>query len=361
MQTPLDDLIRAVELDAMPRSQCPEEWTNVWQALPWQPVAYAASMLDYQQMYMRSAGWTVADLAMVLYCDRRPCGLWPLTVSGPPGALRVTSSGGAILPPLLLPNLARRTVKRMLTRTLALIHRIGNTEGVSTAVLEQSPQLSNESIGTTEWHRLLMEQGSTPTVRHDLYLDLRPEINEIRAGVRKSYRPLISSGSGLWRVFVMDGAAQSTQDWNDFQSLHAAVSGRVTRNAESWGRQLRMIKENEAILVGLRDPLTERLVGGGFFQFTRDESLYSVGAYDRSLFDKPLGHVVQWRGIQELKARGVRWHRVGERMFPQDNPSPTEKQSSIVAFKEGFASHLLARFEFMLPALGLSPAIESEE
>jgi len=66
------------------------------------------------------------------------------------------------------------------------------------------------------------------------------------------------------------------------------------------------IGNQNAFSVYLRD--TEgAMIGGGFFNFTRDEGVYSVGAYDRSLFDKPLGHVVQFRAIEELKSRGIRW------------------------------------------------------
>ena len=78
---------------------------------------------------------------------------------------------------------------------------------------------------------------------------------------------------------------------------------------------------------------------------TRDESLYGVGAYDRSLFDKPLGHVVQFRAIQELQNRRIRWHKLGARSYPSEQPPPTSKELTIGDFKQGFATHLLLRYE----------------
>lgn len=82
------------------------------------------------------------------------------------------------------------------------------------------------------------------------------------------------------------------------------------------------------------------MVGGGLFSFTSDEGLYVVGAYDRSLFDKPLGHVVQYRAIEELKKRDVKWYKIGTRPYSSNAPTPTDKEISIAKFKQGFASHV---------------------
>jgi hypothetical protein len=112
-----------------------------------------------------------------------------------------------------------------------------------------------------------------------------------------------------------------------------------------------MLGSGDAFLVGLRDPAAQRLVGAGFFQCTRDEGLYAVGAYDRALFDKPLGHAVQQRAIETMKARGLQWSRIGERQ-----PAPTAKEVAIAAFKQGFASHQFCRHGFALPLVDPGPA-----
>ena len=80
------------------------------------------------------------------------------------------------------------------------------------------------------------------------------------------------------------------------------------------------------------------MVGGGLFSFTSDEGLYVVGAYDRSLLDKPLGHVVQYRAIEELKKRDVKWCKIGTRPYSSNAPTPTDKEISIANFKQGFAT-----------------------
>ena len=86
------------------------------------------------------------------------------------------------------------------------------------------------------------------------------------------------------------------------------------------------------------------MVGGGFFRISCDEGVYSVGAYNRDFFDQPLGHVVQYCAIEEMKNRGIRWYKIGLRHYPTEVPSPTDKEIQIGEFKQGFASHLFPRF-----------------
>ena len=84
--------------------------------------------------------------------------------------------------------------------------------------------------------------------------------------------------------------------------MHLEEAGRQTRSDESWDIQRNQILNDEAFLVTVRDE--KDLVGGGFFTHTRDIGMYSVGAYKRNLFDKPIGHAVQMTAIEKLKEIG---------------------------------------------------------
>ena len=76
----------------------------------------------------------------------------------------------------------------------------------------------------------------------------------------------------------------------------------------------------------------------------RDECAYGVGTYDRSLFEKPLGHVVQYCAIELMKARELRWYKIGQRPYPSEQPRATDKEFSIAEFKQGFATHLFPQY-----------------
>ena len=73
-----------------------------------------------------------------------------------------------------------------------------------------------------------------------------------------------------------------------------------------------------------------------------------MGAEDRTLFDKPVSHVVQWTAIKHLKELGCRWHYVGQRFYPGDVVQPTEKELNIAYFKEGFATDVFLRLSLKI-------------
>jgi FemAB family protein len=206
----------------------------------------------------------------------------------------------------------------------------------------------NELLACSEWHQQLMSAGAMIQIRHDLFADLRPDLATIRSTFRKSYRPLINLALKTWQANIMDANAADAGAWAEFKQLHKDVAGRSTRSDDTWARQWQILCANEAFLVTLRDTVSQRLVGAGLFQYTRDEGLYAVGAYDRTLFHKPLGHAVQQRAIETLKDLGVRWYLVGERHYRQSPYNPSPKEVSIGEFKQGFSSHLFCRHQFML-------------
>ena len=333
---------------AVLRFERPGAWQDVWSNLESQPVNYAASMIDYQHAYMRGSGQSIADISMVLLNDGKPCAIWPLTLTTGDSS-KLSSQGAPILPPVFITNLSPRTIKKITASTLRFVVNVQKV--LSQEVIESQEYIAPHVLcaGLSEWHQQWLSIGAAVNVKHDLYVDLALSMDEIRAGFRKSYRPLISAGLKAWTAGVMDNDSVEAATWAEFKLLHRQVAGRSTRSDETWDLQFEMVSRGEAMLITLRDTASQnRMIGAGFFQFTRDEGLYAIAAYDRELFDKPLGHVVQQRAVETMKRRGLRWYRIGERFFPADNPKPTEKELSISLFKQGFASYLSPRFVFSL-------------
>ena len=130
------------------------------------------------------------------------------------------------------------------------------------------------------------------------------------------------------------------------------MAGVSTRNQNSWDSHYNDLQNKQAILTTITDKQTEALVGAALFHLNHDEANYSVAAYDRSLFDKPLAHVVQARTIEFLKELGVGWYRLGRRFLPNEKPQPTEKEVSIGYFIDGFASHWVPTFKITLEKKG---------
>jgi len=165
---------------------------------------------------------------------------------------------------------------------------------------------------------------TTLNISHFNYVDLSMSIEKIWANYRKSYKALINAGKKIWAVSMMEH--ENHEIWDQFRQLHIQVAGRETRSLATWDLQHRSIADKNGFLIYLQDD-TGRMVGGGFFQHTRDEALYAVGAYDRELFDRPLGHVVQHTAILEMQRRNLKWYKLGQRFYAASLPCATDKKS----------------------------------
>lgn len=329
--------LRTCELDA---------WSETLGRCAYVPVMYTNSSIEFQWAYQRGHGGNWEDLSLLIYWDNKPMAIWPLSMAHKVGRAIFNSHGLAMLPPIFSADCPTPSRKRITKSCLDLADAIASTVGLE---WWESAELFSDTNALSDWHVEAMARRATCNMLHELFLDLRPGMAEIKRNFRKSYKSLISSGLGLWSVDVLDTVDESV--WSEFRQLHLNASGRKTRSDETWALHLQDIGAQQAFLVYLRDS-GGVMVGAGFFNYTRDEGLYAVAAYDRALFDKPLGHVVQYRAIEELKKRGVRWYKIGLRPYPAEMPSPTAKEISIGEFKQGFASHMFPRFGLRHPVGG---------
>jgi len=331
----LEALLTSVGLTAHFRVDDVGSWNCISERLAYFPVLYSGVIVDYLLEYWNGNGSCIEDISLVLYHDRRPCCIWPLSLAITNGAVVVGSGGDSVLPPLFVRDLPAKSVKSLTLACLDLLEKICGHYGVD---VWKSVESYSGLSGISEWHDRAMQRGARVALQHEMFIDLSLDMSIIKSGLRKSYKSLITSGNKLWQVDVLAGDGRGV--WNEFRELHLAIAGRATRSDSSWDLQYEAICHEAAFLVYLRDR-DGRMVGGGFFETTHDEALYAVGAYDRNLFDKPLGHVVQYRAIEEMKARKIRWYKIGLRPYPADIPSPTAKELSIAEFKQGFATHIL--------------------
>ena len=330
-------------LDVVLRHDAPDEWQRLLDHTAYVPVGYTPAMLDYQSAYFLGSDAASIEASIMIMNDRKPCAVWPLLLRSGVASSALSSSGTPLLPPLFRQDTPSKTVKSIVTRCHALAEDHCRQLG-SASYAGQEPFDSGEGLG--EWYLQAMRSGAAASVGHEMFIDLSLPLQEIRAAIRKSYKPLISMGERLWTASICSSAAPDL--WDEFRQLHLEVAGRSTRSLESWEKQHRAIAAGDAFFVHLREP-AGRMVGGALFHLSRDEGLYAVGAYDRTLFDKPLGHLVQYHAINEMKRRGLKWYRIGQCAFPGDHPPPTAKEVAISHFKQGFATHTFAVHRFERP------------
>ncbi len=326
-------------------------WSTVWNIIPYQPNDYAIESIDYHNAYLKNKGMCIHDISVTILNGDSPIGIWPLTLIKKENKYEIFSCYDPVWRPLFLSNIGGRRRKRMYFSALKFLRQFSVQKSFSKNIfMKLHVDLSKQDmLSVDEWQRMLLSEGGIPQCRYMLYLDLRKELSAIRSGYRKSYKSLINKGRRLWQTFIMDTNNSDLAVWHEFKNLHLQVTGRQTRSDETWALQYERLVAGKAFLVGLRDPKTKYLVGAGYFCITRDEGVYAVAAYNRSLFDKPLGHVVQDVAVMHMKNIGLKWYKLGERFYSQLIPPPTEKEISISLFKEGFASHMFAEYIFSLP------------
>lgn len=314
------------------------QWNMILEQMSYIPVSHTNASIDYQLAYQQGHGGKWWDISLIVCWDSKPSALWPLSFSVKDGKGNLSSHGLPVMLPQFVASCSATSRKRITKNCLDLAEAIAKTAALDTWFSAESV---SESMGMSDWHAEAMARGAECFVSHELFLDLRPDMADIKRNFRKSYKALITSGMRIWSVGVLDSYDELI--WDEFCRLHLRVSGRKTRSDETWDLQLEDIKNKNAILVYLRNDRGE-MVGGGLFSFTRDEGVYGVGVYDRSLFDKPLGHVVQFRAIEEIRSRGVCWYKIGARPYRSETPTPTDKEVAIGEFKQGFASHLFPQY-----------------
>jgi FemAB family protein len=319
------------------RQDTKTKWDELLLECPYIPVAYATNNIDFLLEHQLGNGVEIYDLSCIIKWDNKPVAIWPLFLSFRDGLLNLFFLDNNVLPPLILQSCAPSSEKLIIKGCQNFADQIVRLCGNGSWTSMESFM---GNIGLSSWHVLSMAKGAKPALNHEVFLDLSLSMVEIKSQFRKSFKSLITSGQRLWNVGVLD--YDDKEIWNEFTSLHLQVAGRKTRSDETWEIQYSDILNNGSLLVYLRNQEGE-MVGAGLFNFTRDEGLYAVGAYDREQFDKPLGHVVQYRAIEELKKRNVRWYKLGARPYPTHFPTPSDKEISIGEFKHGFASHLFPR------------------
>ena len=316
-------------------------WENVYSQLEYQSTEYKSSRIDLLNEFNIHDNDQYHDLSLIIFSDTNPIALWPLTISVKDTFGQLSSQGSPILAPIFKSNCPTKTIKKTLNKCYRFCMEINNDLSNSTLV-SKSTFFNKHQIDN--WHLLCLSNGSKSNIEYNLYVDLTKDIEQIRSHYRSSYKSLINKAEKLWDVQI-NGSSTKQAVWKEFRDLHLLVSGRITRSDKSWDLQYEELLKDEAFLVTLRD-VGGVMVGGAFFTFSLDEGRYDVGAYNRELFDKPLGHIAQHTAIKELKNKGIKFYKIGRRHFESDDPKPNAKEISISYFKEGFATHIFPDYVF---------------
>lgn len=323
------------ELNVISKSQDENLWADVSYKIEHFPVSYSKCNIDFQIEYFRSHGYQIFDFSLILYNDGIVCGLFPLCLKFHNGQYSLDSFSKMLNEPLFINGVALKTKEKISTKIYELLQELKEIYRIKNLELRSS--FNHRQI--TKLQRSFLNNGAIVGCDFEMCVDLSMTLEDIKARFRKSYKSLISQSLKLWNVEIFDYNNINEVEWLNFKELHHQVSGRKTRSDESWMMQLNDIRSKNSFYIALKNELNE-LVGGGYFLITKDEAYYGVAAYRRELFDKPLGHLVQYKAIQYCKQLNLKWYKIGDRPFRHIVPEISDKEISIADFKEGFSTDL---------------------
>jgi hypothetical protein len=155
-----------------------------------------------------------------------------------------------------------------------------------------------------------------------------------RAALRKSSRSLINWGRRNLSIAQVNKERPDRVLFDRYREFHAEVAGRVTRPEASWNVMYEWIIRGGGELT--LASLEHKMVAGSMFIDGTETSIYASGVYDRTQFDRPLGHYPMWLGIEHAQMRGMKRLELGA--VPHQG-TVSEKEYQIGYFKRGFATH----------------------
>lgn len=321
------------------------EWHNFTNLVDYLPVSYKSPTLKYKVEYFAKKYSCSSDITVAVLSGDAIVAIWPLHISENSTGLHLTSCGDEVLAPLLASDLSPDQTKKITRACIEHADKICCENSID--LWNCHEQFFSRNDGVSTWHDELMRAGAKSSVSYVLYADLSLSERDYRKRLRKSYRSLINSAPKHFDAKVLDinkcGAAVL---WEEFKTLHTKVAGRQTRSSSSWNLLYEMLHKKQADLIYIKD-INNNLIGCSFFNHTANEVSYSVAAYERSLFDKPIGHAIQFKLIKLMRAKGRSWYRLGTMQYPSADGAVSAKEQGISKFKSGFATNVFAEFKFV--------------
>ena len=169
-------------------------------------------------------------------------------------------------------------------------------------------------------------------------IDLSLSEDDIKMGVRKSYKSLINWGQKNLDIKIYDSTNMTDEVMSEFEDFHVAVAKRHTRSHESWMLQSKAVQQDMGYVV--MGYYNEKLVTATLVLNGNKDCYYGVCVNDRELMAQnlPIGHYGLFKSILLAKEKGFVKFNFGDVTNNEDT-----KVNAIVKYKRGFSNLLHTR------------------
>ena len=314
-----------------------ELWDNVIKNIEYVPVHYTSSYIDYQHEYHKGNFKKYIDISLILINNEKSIAVWPLSLGiNQDGDYLVDSFGVPVLKPLIIMGVTKKQDKLTFSIAFEIFNEILETFKIKKW---KSLDFMNHSKGFSYWFRLISNKSQKIEIDYALFLEIKSDINLIKKSLRKSYKSLINLDQKKFNIKILD--FKDYKKWEEYRKLHIKTAKRETRDKKTWDIQFSHILSNDSFLIYIEDE-KNKLIGGGYYNCSKDECFYSIGVFDKEYLEINLGHVINYYAIIEMIKRKIKWFKLGHTKINYNEKE--KKLESISKFKLGFTSNIFPEF-----------------
>jgi hypothetical protein len=289
--------------------------------------AYLPLWRKYQQHYSK---YIVENLSFLISHENEPLCICPLFLEQIDNKLYFSCANDYLVAPIFKKGMDNRQFNKTFKICFSTVDEIAAREKVQKTMFAIDPLSSHRQ------YNYLMEVGYINTSLNTSIIDLTQPLDILWKNLRKSYKSLINNGKKKFEIEIVDSKNLNREAHEEYRRLHHKTSGKVTRIHETWEFQYKMVENDYAILVGLKD--NGKYIAFSYFYHHNGGIYYGSSSDDPDYKTViPIEHTIIWSAIKYYKERDFSELNIGIQFFGNQLFSfPNEKDLSISFFKRGF-------------------------
>jgi len=252
------------------------------------------------------------------------------------GEIKQFSYGGDAVPaPAFADGLSAKTKKAVRKALFCQIDELAIANRVHRISFRVAPPAPSFWRFTHPHPNPLLREGFSDISLLTQVIDLSKPEDQLLRDVRNGHRADIKRAEKIMSACVLDSSNITSDQFERYRLLHHKAAGRITRPLSTFEMMYRWIQDGLAVLTSVT--LEGRDVGFALINIYKDGAYYSSSCNDPEVDDLPIGHLLQWRTMQWLKAREIRHYEIGIQFYAsQPHTIVSRKEWNISCFKRGF-------------------------
>jgi hypothetical protein len=156
--------------------------------------------------------------------------------------------------------------------------------------------------------------------------------------VRERYRRYVKKFMPRYELSIKEGAAVTPELEESYFRLHVKDAGGQFRSRESYRFQANLARNQEAFYVAATRREDGIVAGMLLVSVCKGAAYDNSVAVDPDLQDEYVSHLLKWKAIETLLARGIMTYELGQKaLLPTIVSIPSTKNYGISHFKEGWS------------------------